>query len=160
MINKRIVETSVGFFMLAGLIACLFLAYKVSGMHQQTANGYYVTAEFDHIGSLKKRAPVTIAGVRVGEVNDIQLDNKTLKAKVTLKLSRDQKHIPQDASASILTEGLLGSNYIAISPGLGLDEDGDMLQDGSHIDETQSAIILENLIGQLLFNINRKEARS
>ncbi len=158
MTNKRLIEISVGLFMIAGLLASLWLAYKVSGLDSKIQHGYYVTAEFDHIGALKKRAPVTIAGVRIGEVKEIKLDSDNLKANVSLLLEQKHRNIPEDSSASILTEGLLGSSYIAITPGFGLDEDDKFLKEGSLIEETNSAIILENLIGQLLFSANDKDS--
>lgn len=156
--KQRYVDISVGLLMLAGLLALLVMVMKVSGLGDLARNtGYKVTADFTDIGGLKVRAPVTIAGVKVGEVTDIELQPERLNAKVTMVLRRDKKIPYEDASARILTEGLLGSNYISIVPGF---EDGNpehpYLREGDQIAKTQEAIILENLIGQLLFNINKK----
>jgi len=154
--KKRYVDLSVGCFMLFGLLALSIMAVKVSGLGGSTVNsGYLVTAEFTEVGSLKVRAPVTIAGVKIGEVTRIELQPEQLNAKVTMLL-RNDKPIPYaDTAARILTQGLLGSNYISIVPGFDDSENQDhaYLRAGDVIAKTQEAIILENLIGQLLFNI-------
>jgi phospholipid/cholesterol/gamma-HCH transport system substrate-binding protein len=152
-------EVSVGFFIIAALCGLLFLAFKVSGLTQMGDGHYYVLkAEFDNIGALKVRAPVSVSGVKVGRVSSIQLDPQTFRAAVTLQINNGYKDIPVDTSASILTQGLLGSNYISLSPGF----EQKMLQPGAHIETTHSALILENLIGQLMFNLsgdkNKKKA--
>jgi phospholipid/cholesterol/gamma-HCH transport system substrate-binding protein len=122
-----------------------------------TKKGYQVTAEFTDIGGLKVRAPVTISGVRVGEVSRIELQPRSLTARVTMDLISDKKIPYEDSSARILTQGLLGSNYISIVPGFDDDASSDhpYLRQGDVIAKTQEAIILENLIGQLLFNIKK-----
>ncbi|STX51154.1 toluene transporter subunit: membrane component of ABC superfamily [Legionella busanensis] len=156
--KQRYIDVSVGFFMLLGLLALLIMVMKVSGITELASNkGYHVTADFTDIGGLKVRAPVTIAGVKVGEVTKIELQPSELNAKVTMLL-RSDKPIPfEDATARILTEGLLGSNYISIVPGFDDDSSSDhpYLREGDKIPKTQEAIILENLIGQLLFNIKK-----
>lgn len=156
--KQRYVDLSVGIFMLLGLLAFLVMAMRVSSFSELFSDkGYQVTADFTDIGGLKVRAPVTVAGVRIGEVSRIELQPGDLNAKVTMIL-RSDKRIPfEDSSARILTEGLLGSNYISIVPGFE-DEDSKShpyLRDGDVIAKTQEAIILENLIGQLLFNIKK-----
>lgn len=139
--------------MLAAFLAFLVLAFKISGLSTYSGrNGYYVTAAFDNVGGLKVRAPVTIAGVRVGEVTGVNLNDTDFKAVVTMRLNAKQDKIPEDSSARILTQGLLGSNYISLTPGF----DSQFLHAGSQITETQPALILENLIGQLVFNLNKK----
>jgi phospholipid/cholesterol/gamma-HCH transport system substrate-binding protein len=149
----------VGLFVLSGFVALLILAFKVSGLNPHQGQGYRVYANFSNIGGLKARAPVTIAGVKVGFVDSIVLDESSFNAKVTLVLDK-QTHIPRDdASASILTEGLLGSNYVSITPGFEADspeERTEYLKDGDSIDKTNEAMVLENLIGQLVFNMNKK----
>jgi len=156
--KQRYVDISVGIFMLLGLLAFLVMAMKVSSFSEFfSQKGYQVTADFTDIGGLKVRAPVTVAGVKIGEVSRIELQPGELNAKVTMTLRSDKKIPYDDASARILTEGLLGSNYVSIVPGF---EDGDnkdhaFLQNGDVIAKTQEAIILENLIGQLLFNIKK-----
>ena len=161
--NHRILDLSVGFFVLLGVLALFFLTLNVSGLKEVGhKEGYNVIAEFNNVGGLKPRAPVSIAGVRVGEVTAIELDPETLNAKVKLRISKHQSKIPAiDTSARILTEGLLGSNYISIVPGFedegGDDETPQYLHQGSVIEKTQSAIILENLIGELVFNMKNKK---
>ncbi len=158
MSKQRYINISVGLFMLLGLLALMVLVMKVSGISDLASNkGYQVTAEFTDIGGLKVRAPVTVAGVKIGEVTAIELQPGQLNAKVTMML-REDKPIPyEDASARILTQGLLGSNYISIVPGFESDDkEHPFLRSGDEIPKTQEAIILENLIGQLLFNINKK----
>lgn len=144
-------EVGVGFFIIIALCGLLFLAFKVSGL-TQIGNGHYytVTADFDNIGGLKVRAPVSVSGVKVGRVTEIQLDPQTYRATVTLQIDNGFKDLPVDTSASILTQGLLGSNYISLSPGF----DQQMLKQGGRIETTHSALILENLIGQLMFNLS------
>lgn len=157
MAKQRMVDRCVGVFILVALGALAFMAMRVSGVTQlSTAKGYQVTAEFADIGSLKVRAPVTIAGVKIGEVTKIELQPSDLNAKVTMSLRQDKPIPYQDTSARILTQGLLGSNYISIVPGFDDSKTNHpYLQEGDMIARTQEAMILENLIGQLLFNIKK-----
>lgn len=157
MSKQRNIDISVGFFMVLGLLALVVMVMKVSGITDLTAKkGYHVFAQFTDIGGLKVRAPVTVAGVKIGEVTGIELQPGELNAKVTMKLRSDKRIPYDDSSARILTEGLLGSNYVSIVPGFE-DEEGKhpYLREGDMIAKTQEAIILENLIGQLLFNIKK-----
>lgn len=150
MLNQKVVQTVVGFFMLLGILALLFLAIKVSGLsHSFNDNGYLVTAEFQNTGSLKSGAPVTVAGVKVGYIENIQLNPSTFEAKVSLFIYKKFNDLPIDTSASIFTAGLLGSNYISLSPGYS----SKMLHNGSKIMDTHPALILENLIGQLMYKV-------
>ncbi|OGB02604.1 MAG: outer membrane lipid asymmetry maintenance protein MlaD [Burkholderiales bacterium RIFCSPHIGHO2_12_FULL_69_20] len=146
--SKRSIEILVGLFVLLGLGGVLFLALKAANLTTMS-NGdtYPLTANFDNIGGLKARAPVRSAGVVVGRITGISLDPKTFQGVVTLEVSR-RFEFPKDSSAKILTAGLLGDQYIGIEPG------GDManLAAGDTIKQTQSAVVLENLIGQFLFN--------
>ena len=158
MSKQRYIDVSVGLFMLLGLLALLVMVMKVSGIDDlMSVKNYSVTANFTDIGGLKVRAPVTVAGVKIGEVTHIELQPSQLNARVTMMLSRDKPIPYEDASARILTEGLLGSNYISIVPGFDDEENKDhpYLRSGDVIAKTQEAIILENLIGQLLFNIKK-----
>lgn len=154
--KQRYLDLSVGLFMLLGLVALSFMVMKVSGFsNYSTSNNYQVTADFTDIGGLKVRAPVTVAGVKIGEVTRIELQSNELNAKVTMSLRTD-KPIPfEDTSARILTEGLLGSNYISLVPGFENDQTHPYLRNGDVIAKTQEAVILENLIGQLIFNIKK-----
>ena len=158
MSKARVVDISVGLFVLFGIVSLLVMAMKVSGVSDLSSNrGYHVTAEFTDIGSLKVRAPVTVAGVKIGEVTKIELQSGDLNARVTMLLRRD-KPVPYDeTSARILTQGLLGSNYISIVPGFDDNPESahPYLREGDVIAKTQEAIILENLIGQLLFSIKK-----
>lgn len=150
MLSQRSIESFVGLFLLAATIGLLVLAFKVSGLTSFfKLEGYDVTAAFDDIGQLKVRAPVKIGGVTIGEVIDINLDPTSFKAMVTLRIHATVNDIPNDSSASILTAGLLGDNYIAITPMYSKE----YLKNGGEIQETHSAMILEKLVGQFLFKI-------
>jgi phospholipid/cholesterol/gamma-HCH transport system substrate-binding protein len=156
--NKTL-EIGTGLFVLLGFAALLFLTTQLpaSGMKFGGAKaGYRVTAEFDNIGDLKVGSPVTISGVRVGDVTNIRFDSKDYKAVVTLRVDPQYKQIPEDSFASIQTQGLLGGKYIGISPG-GLDS---YLKDGSRIDQTQSAIVLESLINKFFASYASKGSDS
>ncbi|MCO6441475.1 MAG: outer membrane lipid asymmetry maintenance protein MlaD [Nitrococcus mobilis] len=147
--NSRLLETGVGLFVLLGLGALLILALKVSNISAfQQTQGYDVIAQFQNIGGLKVRAPVTLAGVPVGRVENIAVDPKTFEARVVLTISDKYANLPQDTSASIYTAGLLGEQYIGLQPG-GMDE---VLKPGDEIMLTQSAVVLEQLIGQFLYS--------
>jgi len=143
----------VGFFVLLGLVALSFLALKAGNLNALSfAPTYSVTAKFDNIGGLKVRAPVKSAGVVVGRVSRIDLDNKTFQAIVSLDIQQGV-NFPVDSSAKILTSGLLGEQYIGLEPG---GEDIN-LQAGSTIRYTQSAIVLESLISQFLYSSADKQ---
>ena len=146
--TRRGVETLVGLFVLAGFVAIGYLALKAANLAAMTVGETYtVTARFDNIGGLKPRAPVKSAGVTVGRVASISLDGKTFQGVVTLELEK-RFAFPRDTSAAILTAGLLGDQYVGLNPG-GADEN---LAAGDTIKLTQSAVVLENLISQFLFN--------
>ena len=151
-------DFGVGLLMLGSLCAFFFLMMKVSGIQGigLGSNTYDVSAEFQDIGGLKVHAPVTVAGVKIGEVTKIELLPPALLAKVQMQLQHDKQIPYEDTSARILTQGLLGSNYISIIPGFESDnKQHPYLTSGDMIAKTQDAIILENLIGQLLFNMNK-----
>ena len=146
--SRSTLDLWVGIFVTIGIGAMLFLALKVGNLTAfNNAPGYRVEARFDNIGGLKLRAPVKAAGVAVGRVEKIRLDPVTYQAIVTLRIDRGFE-FTADTIASILTSGLLGEVYI------GLDAGGDakMLGDGGKIGKTQSALVLEKLIGQFLFD--------
>ncbi len=143
----------VGLFILLGLIALVFLALRAGNMSSFSfAPTYRVEAHFDNVGGLKVRAPVKSSGVVVGRVSSIGFDNRRFQAAVTLELEK-QYEFPQDTSASILTSGLLGEQYIGLTPG-GEDKP---LTDGSTIQFTQSAVVLEELISKFLYSSAEKE---
>ncbi len=146
--SKRSIEILVGLFVLLGLAAVLFLALKAANLTSFSGGETYaLSARFDNIGGLKARAPVRAAGVVVGRITGIRLDPKTFQGVVSLEVSSDYK-FPKDSSAQILTAGLLGDQYIGLSAGGSMDN----LAAGDSIGQTQSAVVLENLIGQFLFN--------
>lgn len=138
----------VGFFVLLGGAALLFLALKAGNLLSLNFDEtYQVTAKFDNIGGLKPRAAVKSAGVVIGRVEAITFDDKSFQAKVLLNLQKNVA-FPKDSSAKILTSGLLGEQYIGLEPGA----DEKNLGAGDQIKQTQSAVVLENLIGQFLYN--------
>jgi phospholipid/cholesterol/gamma-HCH transport system substrate-binding protein len=146
--SKKGIEVLVGCFVLLGLAGLLFLALKAANLGSFSGGDtYMLQARFDNIGGLKVRAPVRSAGVNVGRVTDITLDAKTYQGVVTLDIDSGVQ-FPKDSSAKILTAGLLGDQYIGIEAGA----DEKNLAPGAVITQTQSAIVLENLIGQFLFN--------
>lgn len=144
-------EFCVGVFIIVALCGLLFLAIKVSGLTtMDNGHTYVLRADFDNIGDLKVRAPVTVSGVKVGMVTAIQLNPQTYRANVSMAINDHFNNLPIDTSASIFTQGLLGSNYVSLSPGF----EQQMLQPGGRIETTHSALILENLIGQLMYNFS------
>ena len=147
MTNRKTVEVWVGIFVVAGLIALAVLAFRVGNLSSaDVTDGYRVEASFENIGSLKVRSAVTLAGVRIGRVAAIRTDPDSYQAIVTLNIDGRYKNLPTDSSASILTAGLLGEQYIGLEPG-GAD---DYLKEGGKIKLTQSAMVLEKLIGRVL----------
>lgn len=148
--QSRTVELGTGLFVLLGLSALLFLTTQTSNLGSYFgAAGYSVIARFDNVGGLAIRSPVTMAGVTIGRVESIAFDSQQFKAVVTLRIAPSFDQIPEDSDASILTSGLLGGQYIGLNPGGSLD----VLRDGSEIELTQSAIILEDLVGRYLLNV-------
>jgi phospholipid/cholesterol/gamma-HCH transport system substrate-binding protein len=146
--NRSTLDLWVGIFVTIGIAAILFLALKVGNLLTLSNEpGYRVTAAFDNIGGLKLRAPVKAAGVVVGRVEQIRLDPQSYQAVVSMRIDRGYE-FSRDTIASILTSGLLGEVYIGLSAG----GDTQMIGDGGRIAKTQSAIVLEKLIGQFLFD--------
>lgn len=157
---NRSLEIGTGLFVLLGLAALLFLSMQLPANGLKFSfnkpAGYPVTAQFDNIGGLKVGAPVRMAGVRIGQVTRIDFDTNTERAKVWLRINPRFNQIPMDSSASIDTEGLLGGQYISINPG-GMPT---YLKAGSQIIQTQSALVLENLINKFFANTANKQASS
>ncbi len=146
--NRSTIDLWVGLFVAAGFGALLFLALKVGNLATFTSNeSYQVQAKFANIGGLKIRAPIKSAGVVVGRVADIHFDTETYEAIVTMNIDGRYK-FPRDTSAKVLTSGLLGEQYVGLEAG----GDGMMLKSGDRLRLTQSAVVLENLIGQFLYN--------
>jgi len=149
MARIRLSEILVGAFMALGFVALFFLAMRVSNLSTATSGeGYRLTAQFDNIGSLRVRAPVSMAGVRLGRVEAIDFDQETFQAVVTLRIEGRYDAIPDDTFANIYTAGLLGEQYIGLDPGGSLEP----LRDGDRIEFTQSALVLEQMIGQFLLS--------
>ena len=146
--NRSMVDLWVGIFVAAGFAALLFLALKVGNLATFSTNDtYQVHAKFANIGGLKVRGPVKSAGVVVGRVADIRFDNETYEAMVAMTIDAGYQ-FPRDTTAKILTSGILGEQYIGLEAG----GDGVMLKNGDRLRLTQSAVVLENLISQFLFN--------
>lgn len=146
--QRATLDLWVGIFVIGGVVALLLLALKVGNMSGlNSGETYQLIAQFENIGGLKPRAPVKSAGVVVGRVGSIQFDNEKFLARVTLNVDKSYK-FPKDTSATILTSGLLGEQYI------GLEGGGDTanLNAGDRIKQTQSAVVLEKLIGQFLYS--------
>lgn len=148
MINRKALDLWVGVFVAIGLGALLFLALKVGNLASfSAAETYLIKANFDNIGGLKKRAPVKSAGVVVGHVQDIVFDTESYEATVVFSIDK-RYEFPKDTSAKVLTTGLLGEQYIGLAAG----GDTAKLKNGDKLKLTQSAVVLENLIGQFLFD--------
>ena len=146
--QRSTLDLWVGLFVIAGVAALLALAMKVGNMGGvSVGDSYQLTAQFDNIGGLKPRAPVKSAGVVVGGVAGISFDNEKFAARVTMNIDKTYK-FPKDTSASILTSGLLGEQYIGLEGG----GDPANLNSGDRIKQTQSAVVLEKLIGQFLYS--------
>jgi phospholipid/cholesterol/gamma-HCH transport system substrate-binding protein len=145
---NRTLEIGTGLFVLLGFVALFFLTTQLpsSGLKLSHAKGgFHVTAAFDNVGDLKTGSPVTMAGVRIGEVDGIRIDQRQYKAVVRMRIDPQYGQIPDDSDASIQTEGLLGGKYI----GIGAGGSETYLKEGSQIQFTQSALVLENLINKL-----------
>jgi phospholipid/cholesterol/gamma-HCH transport system substrate-binding protein len=154
--QSRSLEIGVGLFLLAGLLALLLLALRVSGLSAtSSADTYKLYANFDNIAGLTTRAKVTMAGVTIGKVTAIDLDRDSYTGRVTMEIEKRVDNLPLDSTASILTAGLLGEKYIGISVG----GEEDLLKDGNTIHDTQSALVLEDLIGKFLMNSVNKESK-
>lgn len=147
--NKKSTEVFVGLFVILGLLGLLFLALKAANLGSFAGNGntYTLEARFDNIGGLKSRAPVRSAGVNVGRVTSVKLDAQTYQGVVTMEINQGV-NFPKDSSAKIQTSGLLGDQYVGLEAG----GDEKNLVAGDVIRQTQSAMVLENLIGQFLYN--------
>jgi phospholipid/cholesterol/gamma-HCH transport system substrate-binding protein len=146
--NRSTIDLWVGIFVVVGVGALLFLALKVANLASfSTSDSYQVHARFANIGGLKERGPVKSAGVVVGRVASIRFDNESYEAIVTMNLDSHYQ-FPRDTTAKVLTSGILGEQYVGLEAG----GDGVMLKSGDRLRLTQSAVVLENLISQFLFN--------
>ena len=147
--NTRVIEIAVGVFIAAGMSALFLLAMQVSNLSNRgSGETYAIIAAFENIGGLKVRSPVTVSGVRVGRVDAIDYDSTSFEAVVTLRIDKAYSSFPEDTSASIYTSGLLGEQYIGLEPG-GSEVN---LAEGDRIQMTQSALVMEQVIGQFLYS--------
>lgn len=152
--QTRTMEIGVGLFLLAGLLALSLLALRVSGLTvADSADTYKLYANFDNVAGLTVRAKVTMAGVIVGKVSAIDLDRNSYTGRVTMEVQNRVDNLPTDSTASILTAGLLGEKYIGLSVG----GEEAVLKEGGVIHDTQSALVLEDLIGKFLLNTVNKD---
>jgi phospholipid/cholesterol/gamma-HCH transport system substrate-binding protein len=151
---SRSIEILVGFFVAIGFVAMFFLSMEVSNLSNANSDeGYDVIANFENIGSLKVRAPVSMAGVNIGRVKAIDFDPDSFEAVVTMKIDAKYNQLPSDSNASILTAGLLGEQFVGLEPG----GEEEVLVHGSQLEMTQSALVLEQIIGQFLFSSSPEE---
>lgn len=153
--NRKMTDVLVGIFVVLGFGALLFLALQAGNLASfSISKSYAIEANFDNIGGLKVRAPIKSAGVTVGRVSSIRFDDQSFRAQVMLEIE-EQFQFPKDSSVKILTSGLLGEQYVGLEPG------GDLknLAAGDRLTLTQSAVVLENLIGQFLYGRSDSEAK-
>ena len=146
MIRMRTIEISVGAFVLAGILALIFLAFRVSGFSVDNTGAYKLIARFDDVAGLRLRSKVSMAGVTIGRVSKIDVDSSVGEAIVTMDIRKDVNNLSVDSGARIQTEGFIGGRYISLVPG----GEEELLKDGDTITNTQGALVLENLIGYFL----------
>ncbi len=152
-------EFWVGLFVLLGLAALVFLGLRVANVQGfSSEKTYTLYATFDNIGGLKVRAPIKVGGVVVGRVSDISLDNKTYTPKVALAVNEGFNQIPDTSSLSIKTSGLLGEQYVALNVGFVLEGETEMMKEGDTFVDTNSAMVLEDLIGQFLYGDKKSDS--
>jgi phospholipid/cholesterol/gamma-HCH transport system substrate-binding protein len=155
--QTRKIELWVGSFVLAGICAILVMIFQVADVKGLGSNDTYtLKAEFDNIGSLKVRSPVKVGGVVVGRVSAINLNSESLLPVVTMAISSTYNQFPETSSVKILTSGLIGEQYIGLTPGFVFDDE-QMLVEGDYIEDTKSALVLEDLIGQVLYSVGGSE---
>ena len=155
--SQKKLELWVGTFVISALLALIILTFSVAGLSfKGEGKTYTLVAGFSNVGGLKARAPVKLGGVVVGRVKSISLDTESYRPIVYLSMYRNKGVYPETSSLSILTSGLLGEQYIGITPGF-IDEDIDMLVDGDTVEDTKSALVLEDLIGQFIYSIKKED---
>ncbi len=148
--TSRKIEILVGLFVAAAVAAFFMLAMSVSNMSSYgNADSYQLKAHFDNIGGLKVRSPVAAGGVRIGRVTEIQYNSESYEAVVSMSIEQQYNRFPVDTAASILTSGLLGEQFVGFEPGA----EEEFLKNGDSIDLTQSALVLEQIIGQFLYGM-------
>ncbi|WP_047046157.1 outer membrane lipid asymmetry maintenance protein MlaD [Vibrio mexicanus] len=156
--QTRKMELMVGSFVLAGICAILVMIFQVADVKSLgSSDTYTLNAEFDNIGSLKVRSPVKVGGVVVGRVTKIELNSDSLIPVVSMAISSRYNQFPETSSVKILTSGLIGEQYIGLVPGFVFDDE-EMLADGDLIEDTKSALVLEDLIGQVLYSVGGSDS--
>ena len=151
--KNRKIELWVGSFVLAGICAILVMIFQVADVKNLgSSDTYTLKAEFDNIGGLKVRSPVKVGGVVVGRVTNIGLNSDSMVPVVTVAINATYDKFPDTSSLKILTSGLIGEQYLSLTPGFIFDDEK-MLQDGDYVEDTKSALILEDLIGQFLYSV-------
>ena len=155
--HNRTLEVLVGFFVCLGIAAVFILTLRVASLNKvgDSGSSYSVTAKFENTGGLTAGSSVKLSGVRIGRVRSITIDPSTFQAVANLEIDGAYANIPEDSDAKILTSGLLGEQYIGLQPG----GDDKPLKNGDEIKFTQSALVLENLIGQFLTSVTSKESK-
>ncbi|MCW8995882.1 MAG: outer membrane lipid asymmetry maintenance protein MlaD [Psychromonas sp.] len=154
--SQKKVELWVGAFVVTAMLSLAVLAFSVAGLSLRgEGSTYTLYAGFSNVGGLKVRAPVKLGGVVVGRVEDISLDTKTYTPVVRLAMFENKGFYPETSSLAILTSGLLGDQYIGLRPGF-IDDDTEMLADGDSIEDTKSALVLEDLIGQFIYSVKKE----
>lgn len=147
--RMRYIEILVGAFMVMGMIAIVLMAFRVSGLSMSgSGDTYTIKARFENLGGLTEKAKVSMAGVTIGRVTKVYLDPEWYSAVVEMEIDKSMSTLTKDTSAAILTAGLLGEKYIGLTVGA----EDEYLKDGSWVEDTQSALVLEELIGKFLFN--------
>lgn len=155
--SQKKTEMWVGVFVIGAMLSLAILAFNVAGLSLKgEGRSYTLYANFSNIGGLKVRSPVKLGGVVVGRVEGISLNKESYTPIVRLAMFENYGYYPETSSLSILTSGLLGEQYIGLQPGF-VDEDISMLEDGDRFEDTKSAIVLEDLIGQFIYSINKEE---
>lgn len=151
--QTRKIELWVGSFVIAGICAILVMIFQVADVKGLGSNDTYtLKAEFDNIGSLKVRSPVKVGGVVIGRVTNIGLDSESLLPVVSMAINSTYNQFPETSSVKILTSGLIGEQYVGLTPGFVFDDE-QMLVEGDYIEDTKSALVLEDLIGQVLYSV-------
>lgn len=156
--NMKKIELWVGSFMLFGIIALLVVMFKIVNVGAlSSTQTYTLEANFDNIGGLKIRAPVKVGGVRIGEVTSITLDKDTHIPRVFMSLDSAFGYFPDTSTANIYTSGVLGEQYIGLIPGFELEGETEFMQDGDTIEDTNPALVLEDLIGKVIYSLTGSE---
>lgn len=155
--SQRKLEIWVGLFVVTAIASFIVLAFNIAGLSfKGEGSNYRLEASFSNVGGLKPRAPVKLGGVVVGRVESITLNSETYMPLVTLSMFEKQGFYPETSSLAILTSGLLGEQYVGIKPGF-MDDDIELLGNGDIVEDTKSALVLEDLIGQFIYSINKDD---